>query len=356
MLSDYISAYNDMYTYIIENVNYMKAGTNVRSASNTCLELFNRGYIDFFAFAPFKDFVKQGCESTYANLQATGQINLVPPTSTGFSTRVGQAVATRIDNFMKNYLLQYNIDQANSDGIAYNKVVFVMLSTYAIFQENVGVARQAYEDVYPSFKDLINGSDAINSGPVMQWIAAILLKYQELTSTTTTTTTSTTTTPPPTSTTTTDTTTSTATATLTTTSATTTTGSDTSSTTTTGTSTTTSTTTSLSATTTPDVLVSGVCPISENLYYVCSVGDVYECTSGISTGAVLSCSDSQFINLCSDDNSLAPGVGKICTSIGAEFVCSNLDQPYFEKVLLCGSEKRGTVLAWSFLSVIVSTE
>lgn len=180
MSPDYIPDYNGMYTYIIENVNYMKAGTNVRSASNTCLELYNRGYIDFFKSDDFKALVKDACESTYANLQATNQINLIPPTSSGFSSRVGQATATNINNMMTNYLLQYNIDQANSDGIAYNKVVYVMLNVLSLFKEDVAVARTAYEDVYSSNKDQVNGTDAINSAAVIRWIESIKARYAQL--------------------------------------------------------------------------------------------------------------------------------------------------------------------------------
>lgn len=205
MSPDYIPSYNAMYTYIIQNVNYMTAlipAARVRASSNVCLELYNRGYIDFFAIDEFKLIVKQSCESTYALLQATNQILLIPPTSTGFASRVGQATVTNLNNMLTTTLLQYNIDQANSDGIHHIKVEYVVLSVLSIFRENAALARQAYEDVYPANKDLVKVTSAIDQA-TFNWISAILARYAllvagtttiaEVTTTTTDTTTKTTT-------------------------------------------------------------------------------------------------------------------------------------------------------------------
>lgn len=177
MSSEYIPDYNGMYAYLAENLGFT---TNSRAIKNYCDELFNKGYIDFFKSDDFKSLVKDAAQTTFTNFKASGQIGGSPPTSATFATAVGDATKAKIDQMMVDYLQQYNIDQAVTDGITYNKVVYVMLNVLSLFREDVQTARTAYEDAYSSNKDQVKGTDAINSAAVIRWIESIKARYIQL--------------------------------------------------------------------------------------------------------------------------------------------------------------------------------
>lgn len=178
MPAEYQTDYNGMYVYLSENINAFTPSD--RSLRLWLTELYNTGYIDFFKSDQFKALVKDAVEGVYQNFVNTNQLASNPPTSGSFATAVGAAVKVKIDQMMKDYLLQYNIDQAMSDGISYNKVVYVMLNILDLFKEDVKIARTAYEDAYSSNKDQVKGTEAINSAAVIRWIESIRTRYAQL--------------------------------------------------------------------------------------------------------------------------------------------------------------------------------
>jgi hypothetical protein len=177
MNPDLIPDYNALYAYLAQTITFT---TNPRSYKNICDDLYNKGYIEFFKSDEFKVLVKESADTTFANFKASGMIGSNPPTSIVFSGAVGAATKTKIDQMMKDYLQQYNIDQAISDGISYNKVVYVMLNILPLFKEDVQTARTAYEDAYSSNRDQVKGSETINSAAIIRWIESIKTRYAQL--------------------------------------------------------------------------------------------------------------------------------------------------------------------------------
>lgn len=175
--AEYVPDYNAMYVYLYEKITFT---TSTRTFKNICDRLYAMGYIEFFKSDQFKILVKEAADSTYENLKATNQLSSTPVTSASFAEKVGDALAANIRLMMTNYLMQYNIDQANSDGISYNKVVYVMLNILTMFKEDVKVARTAYEDAYSSNRDQVQGTTAINSAAMINWIESIKARYAQL--------------------------------------------------------------------------------------------------------------------------------------------------------------------------------
>lgn len=177
MPAEYIPDYNGLFTYIYENIGFR---TTLRSINDYCTELYNRGYVDFFKSDDFKIIVKDAIDTVYNNLKNNNQLASTSPTSAAFRNLMGNEVQAKINQMMKDYLSQPNIDQAVGDGISYNKVVYVMLNVLSLFKEDVKIARTAYEDAYSSNKDQVKGTEAINSAAVIRWIESIKTRYAQL--------------------------------------------------------------------------------------------------------------------------------------------------------------------------------
>ena len=175
MSPDYIPDFNAMLAYLQENLSFTSAP---RAANEYCLALYNKGYIDFFKSDNFKIIVRDSAELAFANMKASGITLLV--TKSEFANLVGDATSTKINQMMTDYLQQYNINQASTDGIAYNKIVYVMLNILPLFKEDIKTARTAYEDSYSSNKDQVQGTEAINSAAIIRWIESIKTRYAQL--------------------------------------------------------------------------------------------------------------------------------------------------------------------------------
>lgn len=137
-------------------------------------------YLIFFKSDDFKKMVADAVLRTYDNFKLSNQLAIYPVSSTTFVNAVLANTKTSIDYMMTEYLKQYNIDQAKSDGIQYNKLVYVMLNILELFREDANAARTAYEDYYSLNKDQVVNSDTINSAAVIRWIESIKTRYQQL--------------------------------------------------------------------------------------------------------------------------------------------------------------------------------
>lgn len=186
MASDYIPDYNAMFTYISENISFR---TTLKAINDYCTELYNRGYIDFFAFNDFQLIVKNALETVYTNVKNNNMMNTAAPTSANFRTMMGNEVQIGLNTFLDTMLQQSRVDTAVNDGISVSKVTYVLLSSATLFREDVDRARQAYDNVYSAYVSRVKGTEPIKSLSIQEWIAAINQEYQNLGATTSTTTT-----------------------------------------------------------------------------------------------------------------------------------------------------------------------
>jgi hypothetical protein len=165
--------YNGMFAYLYENNGFTSNTKAVNQYTAAMLE-----YINAFSSDSFKKIAVSTLKATYENLKASS--GSVSPTSSELIEKFKQAVKARVDQMMLTYLMQYNIDQADADGISRGKILYVMLNILDLFTEDAKVARTAYEDAYSSNKDQIKNTDAMNSQAIIRWIESIRTRYAQL--------------------------------------------------------------------------------------------------------------------------------------------------------------------------------
>lgn len=179
MNPDYQTDFNGMVSYLSEGGRFPFIISS-KTASSYSTALYKSDYIDFFKSDDFKQMVADAVLYTYDNFKLNNQLAIYPVSSTTFVQAVSANTKTRIDHMMTEYLKSYNIDQAQKDGIVYNKLVYVMLNILSLFKEDANTARTAYEDYYSLNKDQVVNTDTINSAAVVRWIESIKTRYQQL--------------------------------------------------------------------------------------------------------------------------------------------------------------------------------
>lgn len=179
LTSEYQADYNGMISYLTEagRFSFIISG---RTGSAYATALYQNGFIDFFKSDEFKTLVSEAVGYTYDNFKLNNLLANNPVSSTLFVSKVAANTKLRVDQMMTEYLKQYNIDQAQKDGISYNKLVYVMLNVLSIFKEDAKTARTAYEDYYSLNKDQVVNTDAINSAAIVRWIESIKTRYAQL--------------------------------------------------------------------------------------------------------------------------------------------------------------------------------
>jgi len=179
MPSQYQADFNGMVSYLSEagRFNFIISG---RTASAYATALYDKGFIEFYKSDEFKKLVSEAVTYTYDNFKLNNLLSANPVSSTNFVKHVADNTKLRVDQMMTEYLKQYNIDQAQRDGISYNKLVYVMLNVLDIFKEDAKTARTAYEDYYSLNKDQVVNTDAINSAAIIRWIESIRTRYAQL--------------------------------------------------------------------------------------------------------------------------------------------------------------------------------
>lgn len=89
---------------------------------------------------------------------------------------IATEVKKRLDNMMNTQLGAHNVKLAAMDGIANERIVYIMLNILHLFKEDGKTAREAYEYYYSSNKGQLTGS-AFNSEAVIRWIESIKKRY-----------------------------------------------------------------------------------------------------------------------------------------------------------------------------------
>ncbi len=131
----------------------------------------------YFRSDEFKQIVVESANYVYESKKTLGQAATVAILETeAYLNDVAAEVSKRIDTMMNTLLGTFNVKQAAKDGIAYERIVYVMLNILSLFKEDVVVAREAYQNYYSSNKDQLTGS-AFNSEAVVRWIESIKKRY-----------------------------------------------------------------------------------------------------------------------------------------------------------------------------------
>lgn len=177
--SEYQTDYNGMVSYLSEAGRFDFILSS-RTASAYATALYDKGFIYFYKSDEFKSMVSEAVKYTYESFKANNQLSTNSVSSATFINAVGDNTKLRVDQMMTGYLKQYNIDQAQRDGISYNKVVYVMLNVLSLFKEDANTARAAYEDYYSLNKDQVVNTETINSAAVIRWIESIKTRYAQL--------------------------------------------------------------------------------------------------------------------------------------------------------------------------------
>jgi len=134
----------------------------------------------YFRSDEFKQIVVDSANYVYTSKLTLGQATTVAALETAdYLAAIATEVQKRIDNMMNTLLGTYNVKQAAKDGVAYERITYVMLNILSLFKEDVKVAREAYENYYSSNKDQLTGS-AFNSEAVIRWIESIKKRYNAI--------------------------------------------------------------------------------------------------------------------------------------------------------------------------------
>lgn len=177
--AEFQAEYNGMISYLSEagRFNFIISSRTAASYANA---LCTKGYTEFFKSDEFKSVVAESVVKTYEDFKRLNQLTGNPVSSDNFVTKMADNTELNINQMMTGYLMQYNIDQANRDGISYQKLVYVMLNVLRLFKEDTKIARTAYEDYYSLNKDQVVNTEVINSAAIIRWIESIKNRYNQL--------------------------------------------------------------------------------------------------------------------------------------------------------------------------------
>lgn len=129
----------------------------------------------YFRSDQFKIMVRDSVNSVYNN---KNQPSIDVMSSTDTISLIVAEVQNRL-NKMLALIGNARINQATSDGISKDRIIYLMLNIMGLFVDDKVVALKAYDDYYSSNVNQISGS-AFNSEAMVRWIESIKKRFVEI--------------------------------------------------------------------------------------------------------------------------------------------------------------------------------
>jgi hypothetical protein len=123
----------------------------------------------------FKKLVANTVNNVYNAKKATAGNDYL--TTNKFSLDVQTELDNQI-NQIANKLGQYRLQQAASNNISRDRIVYLMINIMTLFDQDSKAALKAYDDFFAANVDQISGA-AINSNAMIRWIESIKLRFIE---------------------------------------------------------------------------------------------------------------------------------------------------------------------------------
>ena len=131
----------------------------------------------YFKSDEYKQMVVESANFVYKTKQTLGEDTTTANVEKdAYLEDIATEIKKRLDNMMNTQLGAHNVKLAAMDGIANERIVYIMLNILHIFKEDSKTAREAYEYYYSSNKGQLTGS-AFNSEAVIRWIESIKKRY-----------------------------------------------------------------------------------------------------------------------------------------------------------------------------------